>query len=93
MPVDDMPIDANIDQLQINADNVLQDGNESGETTGAPDDDKGDEGEEIKSPDNEEANDDDLSEPSPSVSSFVPGSEEDEVTGTLFQTQIVRCSW
>jgi hypothetical protein len=40
MPVDDMPIDANVDQLQINADDVLQDGIESGETNGPPYDDE-----------------------------------------------------
>jgi hypothetical protein len=90
MPVDDMPIDANVDQLQINADDVLQDGNESGETSDPPDDDEGDEGGETKSPDNKEADDDDLSEPSPSVSSFVSGSEEDGVPGTPDQTQLPR---
>jgi hypothetical protein len=41
MPVDNMPIDTNVDQLQIDADNVLQDDNEVGETTGPPDDDEG----------------------------------------------------
>jgi hypothetical protein len=50
-----------VDQLQINTYDVLQDGNESGETAGPPDDDEGDEGGETESPDNEEANDGDLS--------------------------------
>jgi hypothetical protein len=51
MPVDNMPINANVDQLQINADDVLQDGNESGETTTPTDDDEG--GESKAHPDNE----------------------------------------
>jgi hypothetical protein len=151
MPVDDMLIDAIVDQLQIDADGVLQDGNEGGETTGPPGDDEcgefkaypdseggdtkaidandeqprtdndnnssehdnkadhaphndeggqrkapnnneSDEGGETKSPDHEEDDDDDLSEASPSVSYFVPGSEEDkeEVPGTPDKTQLTR---
>jgi hypothetical protein len=149
MPVDDMPIDTNVDQLQIDADDVIQDGNEGGETTGPSDDDEGgeskaypdteggdtktivandeqsrsdsdnnssehdvkadhaphnDEGGKSKAPnnnegdeggetnylDNKEADNDDLSEPSPGVSSFVPCSEEDEMPGTTGQTQLPR---
>jgi hypothetical protein len=50
MPIGDIPIDDNVDQLQIDADDVLQDGNESVGTAGPPDDDEG--GESKAHPDN-----------------------------------------